>query len=168
MQVLHRRALRTLIPVFEKMSKRLPHDDQTEFSVWNKKRSVQPGIQRKVLVAHTDPSIGESIVLMLGLRGNSSMYAPDLESLHLQLDFWDPSVVFIDTRFENKIDYAFTLAMRSDPQYSARLWIAMRDIAKEESAETLKNMGFDGLCRRPCPVWKLYEILNDFYAPIAK
>jgi DNA-binding response OmpR family regulator len=149
------------------VSQRLPHDDEIEFSVWNHKRAPRFETSRRVIVAHADRSVGESIALILGLKGFTALYAKDFEMARVLLGSWDPQVLLIDTRLETSFGFAFTETFAADPAHADRFLIAMTDIISEEPVEALKAVGFDGLCRRPCPVWKLADMLNQYFGSTA-
>jgi hypothetical protein len=110
------------------VSQRLPHDDEIEFSVWNHKRAPRFETSRRLIVAHAERSVGESIALILGLRGFTALYAKDLEMARMLLGSWDPQVLLIDTRLETSFGFAFTETFAADPAHAHRFLIAMTDI----------------------------------------
>jgi hypothetical protein len=118
---------------------------------------------RRVIVAHVDAPIGASISLMLGLKNFPSMYAPDLSSTRRLLDEWGAQALLLDTRLDIDADFAFVRGFTSNPTNACRLVIALSSIYPEDSMDKLQAAGFDGHCRRPCPIWRLSDILSEYY-----
>jgi hypothetical protein len=40
----------------------------------------------------------------------------------------------------------------------------MSGFLPEEPMDLLKEAGYDGLSRRPCPMWQIADLLDSFYA----
>lgn len=118
---------------------------------------------RRVIVAHVDAPVGESISLMLGLKDYPCMYAPDLHTARRLLDEWDAQAILFDTRLDIDTGFAFIRAFTSNPDNAERLVIALSSIYPEDSMDKLQAAGFDGHCRRPCPIWRLSDILSEFF-----
>jgi hypothetical protein len=150
--------------VENEVSNRPPYDDTSQHALWNRKKftAILP-VFRRVIVAHVDAPVGESISLMLGLKDFPSIYAPDLCSTRRLLDEWGAQVMLLDTRLDIDTDFAFVRGFTSDPTNADRLVIALSSIYPEDSMETLQAAGFDGHCRRPCPIWRLSDILSEYF-----
>jgi len=150
--------------VENEVSNRPPYDDTSQHALWNRKKftAILP-VFRRVIVAHVDAPVGESTSLMLGLKDFPSIYAPDLCSTRRLLDEWGAQVMLLDTRLDIDTDFAFVRGFTSDPTNADRLVIALSSIYPEDSMETLQAAGFDGHCRRPCPIWRLSDILSEYF-----
>jgi hypothetical protein len=133
-------------------------------SLWNRKRlRVEPD-SRRVVVALTERALGESLVSLFDLKGFPSRYAPDVSSLKRSIGEWRPHAVFVDTRIGGCGNYALVRELRSRHDDDAkRLVIAMSAFLPEEPLAHLKEAGYDGHCRRPCPVWQMTDILDAFF-----
>ncbi len=145
------------------VTNRLPYDNAVQHTLWNRKRWTGCGDSRRVLVAHADVNIGPSIALLLGFKGFASIDVPDLRSARELLQVWQPAALLFDTRLDVDDDFAFVRAFTADPSNANRLFIGMTSIWPDDSLDELKSAGFDGHCRRPCPIWRLADILNDFF-----
>jgi len=158
--------LATRSPVVEnEVSNRPPYDDTSQHALWNTERNSPRSLPmfRRVIVAHVDAPAGESISLMLGLKEFPSIYAPDLCSTRRLLDdgalkpcFW----IRVSTSMPISHSSAASLPIRPNAD---RLVIALSSIYPEDSMETLQAAGFDGHCRRPCPIWRLSDILSEYF-----
>ncbi|MFT4433104.1 hypothetical protein ACMX25_06890 [Caballeronia sp. 15715] len=150
--------------VENEVSNRPPYDDTSQHALWNRKKftAILP-LFRRVIVAHVDAPAGKSISLMLGLKNFPSIYAPDLGSTRRLLDEWGAQVMLLDTRLDIDADFAFVRGFTSNPTNADRLVIALSSIYPEDSMETLHAAGFDGHCRRPCPIWRLSDILSEYF-----
>jgi CheY-like chemotaxis protein len=133
-------------------------------ALWNRKTARTAPVCRRVLVAHADKSIGESIVLLLGLKGFSAQHALDASALRFILDSWRPQAVFLDTRIGGAGNYALVREMCAHGEAQDRLLIAMSSFLPKESVESMKAAGYDGHSRRPCPMWQMADLLDGFYA----
>jgi hypothetical protein len=160
-----RSALANRIPAFEnKVSNRLPYDDTSQHALRNRKKftPILPML-RRVIVAHVEAPVGESISMMLGFKGFPSMYAPDLRSTRRLLDEWGAQALLLDTRLDIDADFAFVRGFTGTSKNADRPIIALSSIYPENSMETLQAAGFDGHCRRPCPMWRLSDILSEYF-----
>lgn len=146
------------------MSQRPSHDDQSQFALWNRKEARAQGT-RTVIVAHADAAIGESLALLLKLKGFAAVTAKGLDEVALMLTYWKPQAIFIDTRLGHASGFALVRAVAHDKAYAHILIVAMSNIVTEDSLQEMKDAGFDGLCRRPCPVWRLTDMLGEFFDP---
>jgi hypothetical protein len=160
-----RSALANRSPAIENsVSNRPPYDDTSQHALWNRKKciAILP-MFRRVIVAHMESSIGESISLMLGLRGFPSIYVPDLSSTRRLLDEWGAQAVLLDTRLDIDACFAFVRGFSATATNAGRLTIALSSIYPEDALDTLRAAGFDGHCRRPCPIWRLSDILSEYF-----
>lgn len=80
------------------MTQRSPHDSTTRFVLWNRKHAHCASGPASVVVAHADRAIGESIALLLQLRGFAAVTATGLPTVRLMLDYWSPDALFLDSR----------------------------------------------------------------------
>lgn len=142
---------------------RAPHDDESQFALWSRKRFLLAGDGGSVVVAHADRPVGESIALLLRLKGFAAVHACDMDSVALMMEHWKPRALLIDTRLGRQDNFQFVRATAEDPAFCSMLLVAMTEALREESPETIRGIGFDGLCRRPCPVWQLAEMLSDHF-----
>lgn len=134
-------------------------------SLWNRKRLRVIAESRRVLVAQTERALGESLVSLFDLKGFPARYAPDVASLKSGVSEWRPHAVFVDTRIGGCANYALVRELRAHHDDDAhRLVIAMSGFLPEEPLAHLKEAGYDGHCRRPCPVWQMTDILDEFFA----
>ncbi|MEW9584000.1 response regulator receiver protein [Paraburkholderia sp. DGU8] len=142
------------------MTQRPPHEDETQFALWNHKRTADTIDAYSVMVAHADIGVGESIALLLRLKGLTAVCAADVDALQLMLEHWKPRALLFDTRLGQDDDFRLIRAAAKDPAFANVLIIAMTNIWPDDSPAKIRSYGFDGLCRRPCPVWKLADVLN--------
>jgi DNA-binding NtrC family response regulator len=118
-----------------------------------------------VVVVDADIAVGESIALLLRLKGFSAIHMQHVASVELMLEHWKPQALLVDTRLGKRSDFRFVRNAASDPAFCSTLMGAMTNITPVELPETISRIGFDGLCRRPCPVWRLADLLNVYFAP---
>ena len=145
------------------MSQRPPHEDEGQFAVWRAKRSSSRIDSRSVVVAHADVPAGESIALLLRLKGFVSVATSTIENLELMLGHWKPRALLIDTRLCRAQGFRFVRKAARDPAFNAVLLVAMTNVFPPESPGDIREAGFDGLCRRPCPVWRLADMLESHF-----
>lgn len=135
------------------------------YGIWSPKRLPITRNLRRVVVAHPDRSVGESFVLLFGVKGLAAMYGCDMPTTATIIRAWEPQVVLFDTRLERADPPPFIKSLHDAPENRSRLLIAMCGAAHEESIGSLQHRGFDGYCRRPCALWHLAELLSVFYSP---
>jgi DNA-binding response OmpR family regulator len=133
-------------------------------ALWNRKTGRVPSGHRRVLVAHVDRSLGESIAQLLDLKGFSARHVADVTMLRATFEAWQPQAVFVDTRIGGIHHYALARELRTSAQDSPRLFIAMSSFLPDEPMNLLKEAGYDGLSRRPCPMWQIVDLMESFYA----
>lgn len=144
------------------MGRRLPGEDETQFALWtfNRRQSLRAG--RRVLVAHKDRAVGQSISMLLRLKGLEATFAQDRESVGQLLQSDTPAVILLDTRLDEGPRYELTRRLRADPVNADLLIIAMSNFAPSEPIEDLRLAGFDGHFRRPCETWRMIDVLVTF------
>ena len=140
--------------------------NENQFSLWNPKRLPTQTAARRVVIAHREAVIGESFVLLLGLKGLAAQYAADLAAVDALLDNWHPQAVIIDTRLDVDSGYPAIRALSASPAQATTLIIAMSNFLPEDNIAALQAAGFDGHFRRPCPMWRMADVLDGFYAPL--
>jgi DNA-binding response OmpR family regulator len=147
------------------VTQRSPHDSTNRFVLWNRKQASCAGVRGNVIVAHAEWAIGESIALLLRLKGFGAETVIDLSSVELMLGYWTPDALLLDTRLGKPTDFRFVRAAATNPAYTSTLLIALSNFYPAETADEIRRIGFDGLCQRPCPLWQLTDILAGFFAP---
>jgi CheY-like chemotaxis protein len=146
------------------VTKRNSLDDETEFAIWRRHDTVRRVSGRRVLVGHRDAAIGESLVLLLSLKGYEVVHAPDLTKVQCFLKWWRPHAILLDTRLDAALNYRFTRTLRSDLSNADILLLAMSNIWPLDPIDQLKDAGFDGHCRRPVSLWRVVDILDGYFA----
>ncbi|CAB3732347.1 response regulator [Paraburkholderia rhynchosiae] len=149
------------------MTHRPPYEDEGQFAVWRLKRSSRPVNCRSVVIAHGDVPVGESLALLLRLRGFTAVATSTMERLELMTEHWKPRALFIDTRLGRADDFRFVRNAASNPAFRNVLMVAMTSVFQHELPRDMRRIGFDGLCRRPCPVWQLAVMLESYFDPSA-
>jgi DNA-binding response OmpR family regulator len=142
----------------------LGHDGSISPSaLWNRKSAIESAIAPRVLIASADVNVGESMVLLLGLKGYPSRLATNAVSVHTVLDQWTPQAIFLDSRIGGvaHLEVASRVSQRSDS--SEVMLIAMSGGGSEEVEKQSRSAGYDGYLRRPCPIWQMADILNNFF-----
>lgn len=151
----------------ESVTRRQVEADYDQFALWNPKRDPTPTAGRRVVIAHRDPMIGESFVLLLGLKGLAAQHVADVDGLTMLIDDWGPQALMIDTRLEIDEHSGFVHKLRDNPSHPAMLLLALSNFLPEDSVPALQEAGYDGHCRRPCAMWRVSEVLGEFFAPLA-
>ncbi|MFM0086762.1 response regulator receiver protein [Paraburkholderia sediminicola] len=149
------------------ITQRPPHEDEGQFALWHLKSAISAVNSQSVVVAHPEISVGESIALLLRLKGFVAIARSSMEDLELMLEHWKPRALLIDTRLCHADDFRFVRHAASDPAFSGVVIVAMTNVFPEETARDIRQIGFDGLCRRPCPVWRLADVLEGHFSPLA-
>jgi DNA-binding response OmpR family regulator len=147
------------------VTRRVSLDDETEFAIWKRRASPAPLQSRRILIGHRDKAIGESLVLLLSLKGYDAIYAADLIKLQSFLTWWKPHAVLLDTRLDSVANYQFARGVRAERSNADMLLLAMSNIWPLDQIGHLKEAGFDGHCRRPCSLWRVVDILEGYFAP---
>jgi DNA-binding NtrC family response regulator len=131
--------------------------------LWRRKDGKSFSHTRRVLVAHSSADIGDSITLLLGLKGFPSRLATNETSFHFVFDRWHPQVVFADTRISGGNHHAMLERVVHRVHNMPILLIALSDAPNLEPIALLKSAGYDGYLQRPCPIWQMADFLNNFY-----
>ncbi|WP_248320192.1 hypothetical protein [Caballeronia sp. Sq4a] len=146
------------------MNKRAYESSTAQCALWNRRQLRVDRDARRVLVASTERALGESLVKLFDLKGFPARFVADVSSLRHGVSEWHPHVLFIDTRIGGCAHYALVRELRAHPDDSTRLVVAMSGFLPEEPLAVLKEAGYDGHCRRPCPVWQMTDILDEYFA----
>jgi CheY-like chemotaxis protein len=133
-------------------------------SLWNRKQARLRPEARRVLLALSERVLGASLVSLFELKGFPSQLAVDASSVRRAVDEWRPHVLFLDTRVGGCGNYALARELREADDQASRLVIAMSGFLPEEPIARLREAGYDGHCRRPCPVWQMTDLLDEFFA----
>lgn len=142
------------------MTLRPAHDNGEQFALWRVKPPARAVDSQSVVITHTEIPVGESIALLLRLKGFVAVATSTMENLELMLEHWKPRALLIDTRLCHANDFRFVRHAASDAAFTSVLMVAMTNAVPEERPRAMKRIGFDGLCRGPCPVWRLAEFLE--------
>jgi CheY-like chemotaxis protein len=147
------------------MTSRSGTDDERNFAVWSGKRPRMPIGSPRVLIAHQDKLIAESLGALLRLTGwLQVMQTQNLKSARSLLQNWKPQALILDTQLDSDSGYMFIRTLRPDAEVTGRLLVAISNVWPADPIETLKDAGFDGHCRRPCATWRLVEVLTTFFS----
>jgi DNA-binding response OmpR family regulator len=146
------------------MSSRSSTDDERHFALWSGKQARTPVGSPRVLIAHQDKLIGESLAALLRLTGLQVMQTQNLKSARSLLQNWKPQALILDTRLDSDSGYEFIRALRPDADTTGRLLVAISNIWPADPVESLKHAGFDAHCRRPCATWRLAEMLTTYFS----
>jgi DNA-binding response OmpR family regulator len=147
------------------MTHRPAHEDEGQFAVWRLKQSSSAVDSRSVVVAHMEVPLGDWMALLLRLKGFVAVATSTMENLELMLEYWKPRALLIDTRLCRPNDFQFVRRAAGNPAFSRVLIVAMTNIFPRETPADIKQAGFDGLFRRPCPVWRLADMLEAHFRP---
>jgi CheY-like chemotaxis protein len=143
--------------------------------LWND-RTADVAVPRRVLIVHAERSVGDAFALLLAMRGFEAVQIGDVPTvLRFALE-WRPQVVFVDTRIGSLVslhDHALmrtlrerarSLARQEGARLDAQLAIAFAEDEQRDPREALQAAGYDGFVRRPCPVWRMFDLLKRLYA----
>jgi CheY-like chemotaxis protein len=148
------------------VTRRVSLDGEAEFALWKHGNPATSKLARRVLIGHRDKAIGESLVLLLSLKGYEAVHAADQTKVRCFLKWWKPHAVLLDTRLDSISDYPFTRGIRSERTSPEILLLAMSNIWPLDPIEQLKEAGFDGHCRRPCSLWRIVDILEGYFVHV--
>jgi CheY-like chemotaxis protein len=137
-------------------------------SLWNRKQTRLRPEMRRVLIGLSERVLGASLVSLFELKGFPAQLAIDVASARDIVGEWRPHVLFLDTRIGGASNYAFVRDLRDASDDASRLIIAMSGFLPEEPIALLKEAGYDGHCRRPCPVWQMTDLLEGYFIAHAK
>lgn len=82
------------------MSSRLA-DNESEFALWCIKRARTSDASCRVLIAHKDKSIGDSLAVQLRLKGLQVIHSQDLKSVRTLVRSWQPHALLLDTSLDS-------------------------------------------------------------------
>jgi DNA-binding response OmpR family regulator len=139
-------------------------DDERQFAWWTLERAPAPVARPRVLIAHTDRPIGESLAVVLRLKGLQVMIAHDLKTVRSLVANWKPEALLLDTRLDSDTGYRLIRQLRVDVGNTCRLLVAISNIAPADPVESLKDAGFDAHCRRPCATWRVAGLLESYFS----
>jgi hypothetical protein len=151
----------------EAVTRRPFEANHEQFALWNPKRAPLFRDVRRVVIAHRDPMIGESFVLLLGLKGMAAQHVTTLEALAGLIDTWRPQALMIDTRLTLAGNTGFVRTLSLDSAHIRTLLLAMSNFLPEDVVKDLQAAGYDGHCRRPCAMWQVSELLSEFFSSAA-
>ena len=103
------------------MSSRLGTDDERHFALWSRKRARMPIGSPRVLIAHQDKLIGESLAALLRLTGLQVMQTQSLKSARSLLQNWKPQALILDTQLDCESGYSFIRTLRPDADFNGPL-----------------------------------------------
>jgi DNA-binding NtrC family response regulator len=133
-------------------------------SRWNRKQLRLQPEARRVLLASSERMLGASLVSLFELKGFPSRLAVDAASVRHIVEEWRPHVLFVDTRVGACGNYSLARELSQFDDSVDRLMIAMSGFLPDEPIAHLRDAGYDGHCRRPCPVWQMTDLLDEFFA----
>lgn len=145
------------------------YDIRTErCEIWNPRTAMLDG-PRRVLIAHADSSVGDYFALLLAMRGFEAVQIGEVAGALRLSRQWRPQVLFVDTLVGEAHDHALVrqlreILARDANEIDAPLMIALAADLTRDPRDALCDAGYDGFCRKPCPVWWLYDVLKCFYA----
>lgn len=146
------------------MASRSGTDDEHHFALWSGKQARMPIGSPRVLIAHQDKLIADSLGALLRLTGLQVMQTQNLKSARSLLQNWKPQALILDTRLDSDSDFSFIRTLRPDADITGRLLVAISNVWPADPVETLKDAGFDAHCRRPCATWRLVEMLTTYFS----
>ena len=146
------------------MNNRAYETSPAQCSLWNRKQSRLQPDSRRVLLALPERVLGASLASLFELKGFPAQVAVDSSSVRRLVGAWRPHVLFLDTRIAGCGNYALVGELRQADDHASRLVVAMSGFLPEEPIARLKEAGYDGHCRRPCPVWQMTDLLDEFFA----
>src|ERR1700709_53846 len=117
-------------------------------ALWNPKTVRASADQQRVLVIHTEWAIGDSIALLLGLRGYSATLCTDVFGARGSIAITNPQAILLDTRVGATKNYSFAKELCLSEHATKRLLIAMSNVSSLESVDLLKKAGYDGHSQR--------------------
>lgn len=140
--------------------------------IWTQRTAGTPQ-PRRVLIAHAEPNVGDSFALLLAMRGFEAVQVGDEQRAIELASTWRPQAVFVDTRLgrvaggqvrPGTFDHALVRTLREQADTEQRLVIAFGGDEVRDPPDVLQTAGYDGVCRKPCPIWWLVDVLTRFYA----
>ncbi|MFL9965545.1 histidine kinase [Paraburkholderia sediminicola] len=145
------------------MTRRAPPDDEQEFAFWRSDPHAETGEKKRILIAHQDLLIRESLAFQLSTKGYETIHASTISEIRRYLQFWKPHALLFDTRLDSASQYAFVRRLRADDAGATLLILAMSDIWPLDSIPALRRAGFDGHVRRACSLWRIVDLIEGHY-----
>lgn len=136
----------------------------TPSALWNRKSGGAFANTPRVVIASTDRNIAESMVLLLGLKGFPSRLATNTLSVQKVLEQWAPHAIFLDTRVGGNAHLELALKISQRKDSCSVMLVAMSSSPSEEKEIKMRRVGYDGFLRRPCPIWQMADMLNNFFS----
>lgn len=146
------------------MNNRAYETSPSQCSRWNRKQTRLRPEARRVLLALPERVLGSSLVSLFELKGFPARLALDAAGVKHSIAEWRPHVLLLDTRIGGSANYALVRELRTAADDVDRLIVAMSGFLPEEPIALLKEAGYDGHCRRPCPVWQMTDLLDEYFA----
>ncbi|MDR5834402.1 hypothetical protein [Caballeronia sp. LZ034LL] len=146
------------------MNNRAYETSPSQCSRWNRKQTRLRPEARRVLLALPERVLGSSLVSLFELKGFPAQLALDAAAVKHSIAEWRPHVLLLDTRVGGSANYALVRELRAAADDADRLIVAMSGFLPEEPIALLKEAGYDGHCRRPCPVWQMTDLLDEYFA----
>ncbi|MDR5779902.1 hypothetical protein QCE63_10750 [Caballeronia sp. LZ065] len=146
------------------MNNRAYETSPSQCSRWNRKQTRLRPEARRVLLALPERVLGASLAALFELKGFPTHLALDAAAVKLSIAEWRPHVLLLDTRIGGSANYALVPDLRAAADDADRLIVAMSGFLPEEPIALLKDAGYDGHCRRPCPVWQMTDLLDEYFA----
>jgi DNA-binding response OmpR family regulator len=137
-------------------------DDVEVFYVWNTRRMPRPPGSRRVVIAHRNASVGESIGLLLKIKGYQCRCASDIGALEWCVQSCDPHAVLVETGLAGAGN-PLVRRLATNAMGESRLMLALSDLWGLDEWQALRRAGFDGLVRRPCPAWRMADALDTYF-----
>jgi hypothetical protein len=147
-----------------------PYDVRTEgCEIWNE-RTAFDAEPRRVLIAHAESSVGDSFALLLAMRGFEAIQIGSVPDALRFASEWRPQMLFVDTRvgcLDTLHDHALARGLRDQAQklawLEAQMLIAFASDETSDPRDALRDAGYDGFVRTPCPVWRMFDLLGRYY-----
>jgi CheY-like chemotaxis protein len=138
--------------------------------IWNE-RSAPGARPRRVLIVHSESSVGDSFALLLAMRGYEAVQVGSSQNALRFAEDWKPQVLFVDTRIgatHALHDHALVKALREQAPHEVatevQMMIAFAADEASDPRDVLQAAGYDGFVRVPCPVWRMFDLLKTYYA----
>jgi DNA-binding response OmpR family regulator len=145
------------------MSFRAYEGSSLQCALWNHKSIRIAPSERRILVIHSDWMVGDTVAYLLSLKGFGTTLATDVFAARGAIVGADPHAILLDTRVGATKNYDFAKELCISERATKRLLIAMSNFAPAEPVEFLKDAGYDGHSRRPCPMWQIADLLDSFF-----
>jgi CheY-like chemotaxis protein len=139
-------------------------DDERHYALWRSRQSHIPVLSPRVLIAHQDKLMAESLAVLLRLTGLQVLHAQNLVTARALIESWKPQALILDTRLDSDSDFTFIRTLRLDADITGQLLVAISNVWPADPVERLKAVGFDAHCRRPGATWRIAELLQGYFS----